>query len=123
MAKKLSDKQQRFLDVLFAPGVDGDFEVAKQLADYSASTPVNQITRAIEEEILAATRRYISGLAPKAAIGLNDLLNSPAQLASKERLNVIKDVLDRVGISKTEKLEVTGNALFILPPKDGADDE
>jgi hypothetical protein len=122
MTKKLSDKQQRFLDVLFTEGVEGDFETAKQLAGYSQATPVGQITKSIEEEVLAETRRYISSLAPKAAVGLNNLLTDPKQLGAKDRLAVVKDVLDRVGLSKTEKLEVTGNALFILPPKDGDDD-
>ena len=123
MSRKLSEKQSRFLDSLFLKGVDGDFEKAKLIAGYAEATPTSQIVEVLEEEVLALTRRYVSSLAPKAAYSLHDLLNSPTQLGAKDRLAITKDVLDRTGLGKTEKLEVTGNALFILPPKNREEDD
>ena len=43
----------------------------------------------------------------------------PTELGMKDKLTAAKDLLDRVGLVKTEKLQVeASNGLMILPPKD-----
>ena len=60
--------------------------------------------------------------APKAAHGLIDVLNDPTALGARNAINAAREVLDRTGLIKKEKIEVTNNGggMFILPPK--ADD-
>jgi hypothetical protein len=42
----------------------------------------------------------------------------PTELGLRDKLNAAKDLLDRVGLVKTEKVQVeTTNGLMILPPK------
>jgi hypothetical protein len=43
----------------------------------------------------------------------------PTELGLREKLSAAKDLLDRVGLVKTEKVQVEAtNGLMILPPKD-----
>jgi hypothetical protein len=43
----------------------------------------------------------------------------PTELGLREKLSAAKDLLDRVGLVKTEKVQVeASNGLMILPPKD-----
>ena len=47
-----------------------------------------------------------------------EVMNSPTDLGNKEKMAAAKDVLDRSGFIKTEKVEVSAaNPLFILPRK------
>ena len=57
--------------------------------------------------------------APKAAFSMANVLDDPTELGIKEKMVAAKDLLDRTGHAKTEKMEVTSSTgLFILPPKD-----
>ena len=48
-----------------------------------------------------------------------DVLNNPSELGNQHRLNAAKELLDRVGIHKTDKVEVTApSGIMLLPPKD-----
>jgi hypothetical protein len=124
MTKTLTDKQQKFLEVLFDEA-QGDFVLAKQLAGYSDATPTRGIVIALEEEIFDATRKYIVQLGPRAAAAFGNILVDPTQLGAKERMAAAGQVLDRAGVVKTERIQVeAAGGLFILPPKDrSADDE
>jgi len=45
-------------------------------------------------------------------------LNDPTELGIRDKMSAAKDLLDRTGYAKTEKMEVTApSGLFILPPK------
>lgn len=123
MARELSDQQKLFLEVLFTKEVAGNFCKAKELAGYSKTYATSSLLKILEEEVLKATREYISRIAPKAAFSLGNVLDDPTQLGVRDKLAAAKDVLDRVGIVKTEKMEITGNAVFILPPKKTEEEE
>ena len=48
----------------------------------------------------------------------------PTELGLRDKLNAAKDLLDRVGLVKTEKVQVeSSNGLMILPPKEKEQDE
>jgi hypothetical protein len=54
------------------------------------------------------------------------VLDDPTALGAKNSVAAAKEVLDRVGIVKKEKLEVSsedGNGIFILPAKRSDEDE
>ena len=117
MAKNFTDKQQKFLDVLFEEAM-GDPRLAKELAGYSKNTPLSEVMEPLHEEVEARTRKFISSAATKAAFELYNIINNPTDLGNKEKLASVKEVLDRAGFTKTEKIAVEStNPLFILPAK------
>jgi hypothetical protein len=116
--RELSDKQKVFLEVLFGDEAKGDFIKAKYLAGYAETTPTTQIVSSLKEEIIEATKDFIVRSAPKAAYSLADTLDRPTQLGLQYKLAAAAQILDRSGIVKTEKMEISGGSAFILPPKD-----
>lgn len=117
MARELTEKQTAFLDVLF-DGANGDVREAMRLAGYSDNTTLNEVCTSLKEEIIEATTKYLSRSAPRAATGMVNVLIEPTQLGSKEKLAAAKEVLDRVGIVKTEKMELAASGgIALLPPK------
>ena len=122
MTKKLTEQQQTFLEVLFEQA-NGSFVEAKKLANYAESYPTSSIVRTLQDEIIEATKSFLARSGPKAAISLVGVLDDPTELGIKEKIVVAKDILDRIGVSKTEKVEISSNGIFILPSKKGEDDE
>jgi len=123
MARELTDKQQKFLDVLFDEAA-GDVRRAKELAGYADSVRVPEVIKGIKEEILERTQMYMAHNAPRAAMSLVSGMIDPTELGLKDKLSAAKDLLDRVGLAKTEKMQIeTNNGLMILPPKDTSQDD
>ena len=118
MARELTERQQKFLEVLFEEA-GGDVVRAKHLAGYSENSPTGEIIKGIREEILERTQLYMARNAPRAAMSLVSGMIDPTELGLRDKLNAAKDLLDRVGLAKTEKVQVEStNGLMILPPKD-----
>ena len=118
MPRELTEKQRLFLDVLFDKA-QGSIVQAKKLAGYSDGTSSSEVVRSIKDEINEATREYLDRVAPKASFSMANVLDDPTELGIKEKIVAAKDLLDRTGHAKTEKMEVTSSTgLFILPPKD-----
>ena len=118
MPRELTQKQRLFLDVLFDKA-QGSITQAKKLAGYSDGTSSSEVVRSLKDEINEATREYLARVAPKAAFSMANVLDDPTELGIKEKMVAAKDLLDRTGHAKTEKMEVTSSTgLFILPPKD-----
>ena len=118
MPRELTQKQRLFLDVLFDKA-QGSIAQAKKLAGYSDGTSSSEVVRSLKDEINEATREYLARVAPKAAFSMANVLDDPTELGIKEKMIAAKDLLDRTGHAKTEKMEVTSSTgLFILPPKD-----
>jgi hypothetical protein len=122
--RNLTEKQQMVLDVLFDEA-GGDLNLAVKLAGYAETTHASQVVGAIEEEILEATRKYFSRIAPRAAVAISGILVTPTDLGNKEKLAAAKDLLDRAGLVKTDKIQVeSSGGIFILPPKnDNAEED
>jgi len=52
-----------------------------------------------------------------------EVLSNPTSLGNREKIIAAKDLLDRAGFVKTDKVEIkTESPLFILPPKQDEDD-
>jgi len=118
MARQLTENQQKFLEVLFDEA-QGDVVLAKKLAGYSENTPTRLIVDALKDEIFDATKTYMSRIGPKAAVAFGNALMDPTQLGVKEKMIAAKEILDRAGVVKTERVQVeSSGGLFILPPKD-----
>ena len=118
----LTEKQQKFLDVLFEEARGNPVE-AKKLAGYSENVATSSITNSLKEEIADLTKKFISSSATKAAYSMYEVMHSPTDLGNKEKMIAAKDVLDRSGFTKADKVEVTAaSPLFILPPKNDEND-
>lgn len=122
MARKLTDKQQKFLDVLFEEA-QGDPVKAKKLAGYSDAVSSSSIVNSMVDEIADLTKRFIAQSSTKAAYTMFSVMNDPTELGVKEKMIAAKDVLDRAGFVKTERVEVKASEpLFILPAKEQDED-
>lgn len=119
--RELTNQQKIFLEVLFSEGVDGDVVEAKRLAGYSDNYATSLLIKSVEEEILEATRGYLSRLGPLAAYSMGKVLRNPTELGVQNKIKAATDILDRIGITKTEKIDIAGSGIFILPPKEKVD--
>ena len=122
MARQLTGKQQAFLNVLFDEA-GGNMAVAKKLAGYSETSSTTDITRGLKEEILEATQMYMARNAPQAAVAITGSLSDPTQLGVKDRLAAAKELLDRTGLIKTEKVQVEASGGVVLMPPKNSEDE
>jgi hypothetical protein len=118
MARKLTEKQQKFLDVLFEEA-KGNPAKAIKLSGYAEGTPSSAVTNVLQEEIAELTKKYLATSATKAAYAMVNILEDPVALGNKEKMVAAKDILDRVGYKSSDKVEVqSASPLFILPPKE-----
>ena len=120
MARALTEKQQRFLDVLFDEA-NGDAVAAKKLAGYDPTSGTSAIVETLKDEIGEKTRSYFARMAPKAAMSMVGALYDPTELGIKEKMVAAKDLLDRAGLGKVDKIDVgsSSGGVFILPSKEG----
>jgi hypothetical protein len=119
MARQLTENQQKFLEVLFDEA-GGDVVAAKKLAGYSEKTPTRLIVESLKDEIADATRSYFARTAPRAAMAMSNALLDPTELGIRDKMAAAKDLLDRAGLGKVEKVDVTSSGgVFYLPPKEG----
>ena len=117
MARQLNERQQKFLDVLFEEA-GGDVVAAKKLAGYAEGTSTTEIIRGLKEEILEATQMYMARNAPKAAMAMTGALYDPTELGIRDKMSAAKELLDRTGLVKTEKMQVEASGgVMLMPPK------
>ena len=115
--RTLSDQQKLFLQVLFEEA-GGSIVEAKKLSGYATSTSTTSIVKALKDEIAEHTQMYIARNAPMAATAMVSALRDPTQLGIKDKMSAAKDMMDRAGFAKTEKIEVkTTGGVMLLPPK------
>tara|TARA_R100001082_G_scaffold105082_1_gene76928 strand:+ start:1138 stop:1512 length:375 start_codon:yes stop_codon:yes gene_type:complete len=123
MARQLNERQQKFLEVLFEDA-GGDVVAAKKLAGYSNNTPTTSVVRSLKEEILEATQMFMARNAPKAAMAMTGALYDPTELGIKDKMQAAKELLDRSGLVKTEKMQVEATGgVMLMPPKAPVEDE
>jgi phage terminase small subunit len=115
MAKELTEKQRKFLDVLFDEA-NGDVTQAKLLAGYAPTSSTSDIVRGIKEEVLEATQMFMARNAPKAAVAMVSGINDPTELGMREKMTAAKELLDRTGLVKTEKMQVESTGGVMLMP-------
>jgi hypothetical protein len=123
MARQLTEKQQKLLDVLFDEA-GGDIVQAKKLAGYADTSSTAEIVKGIKEEILDATQMYMARNAPRAAIAMVGGLLDPTELGIRDKMAAAKELLDRTGLVKTEKMQVEASGgVMLMPPKAIVEDD
>ena len=118
MNKELTTKQQSFLDNLVS--CNGDTKRAAELAGYAEGS-YTSVVKALKTEIIELAENILAQNAPKASLKLVEVMDSTDPIPQANvRLQAAQTLLDRVGLAKTDKLDVslqTSNGLFILPAK------
>ena len=115
----LTERQQKFLDCLIQTG--GDPKLAADLAGYAEGSYL-QVIKSLKNEIIDLATQILAQSAPKAALKLVHVMESdePTPQANV-KLQAAQTILDRIGVSKTDKLDISvddsGGSLFILPAK------
>ena len=105
--RKLTDKQEKFLSAL-AGEARGDAKTALSLAGYE-QTSYYAVLDSLKEEVVDVANSILAHSA-------SDLI---PQVGAK--IQAAQTLLDRVGISKRERLEVNHNhqgGIFLLPDKE-----
>ena len=118
MNKELTIKQQSFLDHLVS--CNGDTKRAAELAGYAEGS-YTSVVKALKTEIIELAENILAQNAPKASLKLVEVMDSTDPIPQANvRLQAAQTILDRVGLGKTDKLDVNlqnSNGLFILPAK------
>jgi hypothetical protein len=118
MAKELSEQHKRFLEVLFTEA-NGNISSAMRMAGFSEGYSRRTLTNYLKEEIIEATQLYIAMAAPRAAVAMINAIDDPTELGLKEKMSAAKDLLDRAGLVKTEKVQVESTGgIMVLPAKE-----
>ena len=115
--KTLTEKQQKFLDCLVE--TQGDPKLAAELAGYSGNH--QQVLKSLKDEVIDLASEVLARSAPRAAFKLIEVMesNRPVPQANN-KLQAAQNILDRVGVTKTERLNVnhtSSGGIFILPEK------
>jgi hypothetical protein len=122
MAKELTEQHKRFLEVLF-DDANGNISAAMRMAGFSEGYSRRSLTNYLKEEIIEATQLYIAMAAPKAAVAMIGAIDDPTELGLKEKMSAAKDLLDRAGLVKTEKVQVESTGgIMVLPAKEREDE-
>jgi len=117
MTRQYTENQVKFLDVLFDEA-GGDVATAKKLAGYADGTSTTVVVKSLKEEILEATQQYMARNAPKAAVAMASALMDPTELGLRDKMSAAKELLDRTGLIKTEKIQVEASGgVMLMPPK------
>ena len=118
MNKELTTKQQSFLDNLVS--CNGDTKRAAELAGYAEGS-YTTVVKALKKEIIELAENILAQNAPKASLKLVEVMDSTDPIPQANvRLQAAQTLLDRVGLAKTDKLDVNlqiSNGLFRLPAK------
>ena len=117
-SKTLTKKQQKFLDCLIE--TNGNPKEAAELAGYSGNH--YQVVKSLKEEIIDLATDVLANSAPEAAFKLVDIMKTDRPIPQiGNKLQAAQTILDRVGVTKKERLEVNHTStggVFILPAKE-----
>ena len=119
--RTLTEKQESFLGHLVETG--GDFKKSAELAGYSGNH--YQVLQSLKEEVVDLASNVLAREAPLAAFKIIEVMRSDKHITQANyKLQAAQTILDIVGVSKTDRLEVNHNAgggIFILPEKKAID--
>ena len=124
MPKQLTELQEKFLNALFGEA-KGNYAKAMKIAGYAPSTNSHVIVQSLRSEIIERAELEMAANAPKAVMSMVGVLDDPTEIGTREKLLASQQILDRVGLSKVEKINVETNkpvGLFVLPAKKEEDE-
>tara|TARA_R110002020_G_scaffold468026_1_gene691977 strand:+ start:142 stop:585 length:444 start_codon:yes stop_codon:yes gene_type:complete len=117
--RKLTEQQQTFLSTL-ATSAKGNINKALEIAGYKESSYYTVINH-LKDEIVDVATKILAKSAPLASQKLVEILNSDDPIPQvNAKLQAAQTLLDRVGVAKRDKLDVThtsASGIFLLPEK------
>jgi hypothetical protein len=115
--RSLTEKQQALLDALYGEA-KGNFRLAMDIAGYSKTVSQSKVMKAIKAEIIALGENVLAANSPKAVMSMVGIIDDPTALGNRDKLAAAKEILDRAGLIRTDKVEhsVTAPSIVILPP-------
>ena len=119
--QELSTQQKTFINLLFGEA-QGNPKKAGELAGYSEHS-YPKVIKSLKDEIIERAEYSLALHSAKAVKGLVDALDEDGMTPGANiRMEAAKQILDRVGLVKREKVDINAqvaHGIFILPPKDG----
>ena len=117
--RKLTEQQEKFLAALSSEA-KGDINKALELAGYKPGASY-AVVNSLKDEIIDVATKILAKSAPQASNKLVEILNSDDPIPQvNAKLQAAQTLLDRVGVAKRDKLDVTHTAtsgIFLLPEK------
>ena len=118
--KELTDQQKTFINVLFGEA-HGNPKKAGEIAGYAPSS-YPMVIKALKDEIIERAEYSLALHSAKAVKGLVDALDEDGKTPGVNiRMEAAKQILDRVGLVKKEKIDINAkvaHGIFVLPAKD-----
>ena len=119
--RELNTQQKTFIDFLFGEA-NGNPKKAGELAGYSEHS-YPKVIKSLKDEIIERAEYSLALHSAKAVKGLINALDEDGTAPGANiRMEAAKQILDRVGLVKREKVDINAqvaHGIFILPPKDG----
>ena len=117
---ELTEKQKIFLSALFGEA-NGEPRAAAEIAGY-APTSYPKVVHGLKDQIIERAETVLAAHSPKAALSIANAIDDDGSIPGANiRMEAAKQVLDRVGIVKKEKLDINAkvaHGIFILPAKE-----
>tara|TARA_R110002050_G_scaffold124679_6_gene243926 strand:- start:1048 stop:1431 length:384 start_codon:yes stop_codon:yes gene_type:complete len=117
---ELTEKQKTFLSVLFGEA-NGDPRTAAEIAGY-APTSYPKVVQGLKDQIIERAETVLAAHSPKAALSIANAIDDDGSIPGASiRMEAAKQILDRVGVVKKEKLDINAkvaHGIFILPAKE-----
>ena len=119
-ATELTEKQKIFLSALFGEA-NGEPRAAAEIAGY-APTSYPKVVQGLKDQILERAETVLAAHSPKAALSIANAIDDDGSMPGASiRMEAAKQILDRVGIIKREKIDIDAkiaHGIFILPAKE-----
>ena len=117
---QLTKKQKIFLSALFGEA-NGEPRAAAEIAGY-APTSYPKVVQGLKDQIIERAETVLAAHSPKAALSIANAIDDDGSIPGASiRMEAAKQVLDRVGLVKREKLDINAkvaHGIFILPAKE-----
>lgn len=125
MSKDLTDQQKLFLETFFQAMMDGQkrsdaSKMAHSVAGYSEATQPSVILAKLKDALIKRSEEELAMVLPKTVRELEGILDNPMQDGTKASLAAIQLIMDRAGLVKNEKQEITvkqPEGLIVMPAK------
>ncbi len=125
--KDLDERQKTLLEVMFSEEHwQKSLREKAILAGYPPQTNMTQVlcTDVMSKAVIEKTKQHLTMNGPKIAMSLLQVLDDPHNPGNSVTISAAKELLDRIGVVKQDKMEVEvniPNALLILPEKNKED--
>ena len=117
---ELTEKQKIFLSALFGEA-NGEPRAAAEIAGY-APTSYPKVVQGLKDQIIERAETVLAAHSPKAALSIANAIDDDGSIPGASiRMEAAKQVLDRVGIIKKEKIDINAkvaHGIFVLPAKE-----